>query len=357
MNARVVWTPKTRKRVEPRRGAKPAKRIKRDPEKAWADVRKIWALIESRCDIAIATRLESQGDVHVNLALTEAAAARFKHVTSPPAPHDSVVCAAMRGLVEFAAWKENVRGVTVILANHFLAAGGAPLAIAALARAPKFWWASLGNALAVRDQFKFNSPWDYYDFHIGPWRAVRAELATLDDASYAAARDVAAPLFDEGDIGLKSAIGFAFPSERAWVNAATDACLALGSTHAPHCITPLLASLDDVDRVERVVAWAKSGIEWGPSLVDGIGVAAAPALRTIFEHARGASDRRSALAALALVESDEVADFMATLADAKDVRAIVFDYFSRSPDLAARALAGKKGEAAKIFAALGQRTS
>lgn len=350
--ARVVWTPKMQKRCEPRRGAKPAKRIKRDPEKTWQEVRKIWALIEKPSKAAVKTRPKSHGEVTIDMKLTDAAVAWLDQKKPPAAPHDPVVLGATRGLFEYASWSNHM-GTIDALANHWLAVGGAPLAIAALSEAPKYWWAFDGGTLAVRKSITTQS---YFDFDVGPWRLVRAELATLDDASYAAARAVAAKCFDAGDLGVKSSIAFAFPAEAAWVVAAVKACVA--QSVPPRCLAPLYASVTDAKLAAKIATKWPYGIEWCPSLVDGVGAEAAPTLIEICKALERVPEKRKVLEALALIHSEEAAAFFATLTNEQALRAVVFDYFKAAPDLARAALgpvaakAGAKSEAAKLLAHL-----
>jgi hypothetical protein len=347
------------KRAEPRRGAKPAKRIKRDVEKTWQEVRKIWALIDDACKAAVEARPKTRGEVTIDMPLTDAAMARLDQKKAPPAPFDPVVEGTMRGLFEYASWKHHMTTIDA-LANHWLAAGGAPLAIEALSEAPKWWWAFVDGMLAVRHNIRGDV--GYLDMHIGPWQLVRAELATLDDDAYAKARNVAAKRFEEGDLGVKSSIAFAFPGETKWVDAAIDACFAHKSPrHPPRCMTPLLASVTDAKLAAKMVASAPWGVEWCPSLVEGIGVAAAPLLIRMEKSMEHVPEKRKVLESLALVHSAEVADHFATHVDDPALRAVVFQFFEAAPELARAALEpiakkSGKGEAAKLLAHLKSKT-
>ena len=355
-DGQVVWTSKAKKRTEPRRGSKPGKRIARNAEETWKEVRKIWALIEEPCKAAVKARMKSQGEVTVDMKLTDAAVARLQHQKSPPAPYDPIVEGATRGLFEYASWKNHMNTIDA-LTEHWLAVGGATLAVEALSEAPKYWWAFDHALLAVRHSLGGGD--GYLDMHIGPWRIVRAELATLDDASYAAVRAVAAKRFDAGDLGVKSSIAFAFPAETKWVAEAVSACLAHKSTSTrPRCMTPLLAAVTDAKLAAQIVKRAPWGLEWCPSLVDGIGADAAPLLIEIFAEMSRVPERRQALESLALIQTPEVAAHFAALTEDKPLRATVFAYFSSAPELARAALApvvakaGAKSEAAKILAQL-----
>jgi len=355
-DARVVWTPKMRKRAEPRRSASPAKRIKRDADKAWQEVRKNWLLIEAPCKAAVKARPKSRGEVTIDMKLTDAAVELLLQKKAPRGPFDPVVLGATRGLFEYASWANHMDTIDA-LTNHWLAAGGATLAIEALSQAPKYWWAFDAGMLAVR--LSLTGDDKYFDMDIGPWRLVRAELATLDDKAYAAAREVAARCFETGDIGVKSAIAFAFPGETKWVEAAVDACLAHKfGRRPPRCTTPLLASVSDAKLAAKIVAVAPWGIEWCPSLVDGVGVEAAPLLIRIFDEMERVPEKRKVLESLALIHDAKAADHFATLADEQALRAVVFDYFEAAPELARASLgpvaekAGPKSEAAKLLAHL-----
>lgn len=359
-DARVVWTPKMKKRAEPRREGKPGKRIKRDVAKAWDEVRKNWLLIEEACKAAVKKRPKSRGEVTIDMKLTDAAVALLDHEKPPPGPFDPIVLGATRGLFEYASWANHMNTIDA-LTNHWLAAGGAPLAIEALSEAPKYWWAFDDGMLAVRMSITTD---DHFEFHIGPWQLVRAELATLDDTAYAAAREVAARRFETGDLGVKSSIAFAFPAETKWVEAAVDACLAhraKSGPHPPRCLTPLLAAVSDAKLAAKIVAIAPWGIEWCPSLVAGIGADAAPLLIAIEKEMERVPEKRKVLESLALIHSAEVAEHFATFVDDQALRTVVFAYFESAPELAKAALgrvaekAGPKSEAAKLLAYVSSR--
>ncbi len=352
--ARVVWNPKARKKIHPRRGTPGLKSKKRDPKATWGAVRNIYAVIADACNAALEKRPKSAGDVHVNMKLTHAAVARLESKTPPPGPYDPVVEASMRGLFEFAIWHDHMPNVIETLIEHWLAVGGVELALEALVNAPKFWWAAIGDMLAVRDGFDAND-FGYDEFRIDWWFPIRFELATADDATYARARALATRHFASGDLGVKSALAYAFPAEKAWAVEAAEARLAISGGRAPPCLAPLLGSLVDVDLVDRVAERAGWALPYGHSLLDAIGVDATPALLNLFSKLRLAREKREGLAVLELIESDVVAAHFASLIDETPLREIVFAYFDRAPQLAETALAaraakdGKTSEAAKVL--------
>jgi hypothetical protein len=93
---------------------------------------------------------------------------------------------------------------------------------------------------------------------IGPWIALREQVAASSDDAYEAARAVARRVRGRADTGqeLRYALAFAFPSEPHWALAdATDWLNKIQpATPIDSAGLCLLASLDDVETIGRFVS-------------------------------------------------------------------------------------------------------
>ncbi len=172
----------------------------------------------------------------------------------------------------------------------------------------------------------------------GSWAFARAIVCRADDASYTAARDVAAKWREGRALGPRALAAYLFPSEAAWANADLDEAIAK-NVQAVH----LLASANDATRVGTFldslgdyVLWSVLGT-WSCDIV----VALAPTdairvLRKLLEKGKRAGKTQLAVlgAAMCALEGEEMAAELAGLLLHSPIGPLAVDYFRRFPDLA-----------------------
>ncbi len=177
------------------------------------------------------------------------------------------------------------------------------------------------------------------------WTALRARLATMPDADYAAARDAAAKLLPSASPRLAARLVYAFPDETAW-SAALARTLLASAGHAYFDL--VLASLADAALVSEVVGHFHDGAyQLAPhvyDLADALQLEGAGPLLAIAESAANQhwgveEERRASAAAVALVPTPEVALWLASRLDDKAIRAPASQLFARVPRLAITTLA------------------
>ena len=336
----LLWTTEARACVLPRRrhGARqalPAGRVARDA---------IHAVYTLRRDAIV------RGATHADSEHAPLQQKAIAHLDGD-GPFVAVAAAAAAHLVQFEL--EPRPGLTgASLSGHFVDAwleqGGAALAVLACAtttavRARR----DPGDRSLVLDRYV--SLMQYGEPVREPaerrWTALRARLATMPDADYAAARDAAAKLLPGASPRLAARLVYAFPDETAW-SAALARTLLAGSDHAHFDL--VLASLADAQLVSEIIEHFHGGAyQLAPhvyDLADALQLDAAGALVAIAESAADVhwgveSERRESAAAVALVPTPEVAAWLAARLDDKAIRAPASQFFARAPRLAITTLA------------------
>lgn len=185
----------------------------------------------------------------------------------------------------------------------------------------------------------------------GSWKLVRAILADADDASYAAARDVASAWRTSHPIVHRIAADYFFPDETTWANEDIDAMLPhLTSTpiHYAHCAQPVFAVTDDLARLNAFMdkladyhLWSFAGA-YACELTVALSPAdAMHALCNILEKSKRAGKLQLAEIGVAMcaLEGDEMAAELAGLLLHSPIGPFAVDYFRRFPALAKTALA------------------
>lgn len=336
----LLWTPEARARVLPRRShgvrvALPEGREARDAiDAVYALRRDAIVLGATHADPEHAS-LQQKAIAHLDgdgpfAAVAAAAAALLVLFEREPAPGVSNETLS-RSLVD--AWLER---------------GGPALAVLACAATAAFRARrDPGDHSLVLDRHV--TPMQYGEPLHEPaerrWIALRARHATMPDADYAAARAAAAKLLPNASPRLAARLVYAFPDEAAWSAALARALLA-GTAHAHFDL--LLASLADPALVAEVVDHFHDGAyQLAPhvyDLADALQLAAAGPLVAIAESAANVhwgveEERRESAAAVALVPTPQVAQWLATRLDDKAIRAPASQLFARAPQLAITTLA------------------
>lgn len=130
---------------------------------------------------------------------------------------------------------------------------------------------------------------------------------------------------------FRCALSFVFPDEQNWAREMWKE--SDGPAHIAYCGRPLVTCFRDAKTVSRFV-------EHGPHYellahaVDAMGPGAFVPLKKLFTfHGHDAKQQRAIVSAMALIESSQVAKFLAPLAKDKKIGGVVESYFTRRPDL------------------------
>jgi len=184
------------------------------------------------------------------------------------------------------------------------------------------------------------------------WAQLRRALAVADQGDYDAALEAARSLGPkQTDLLPRCALAHAFPDESDWASVATKALLdqikkqkgkiapyeaGLGMLAAV-AARELQTALAKAAAAKRVALYALS--EQVATMVDLTGEAAAPALAALLATAPSNDHKVDYASALAMIESEEASDALASALSSKVVLPIAKEYFGRFPELAKKALA------------------
>ena len=181
------------------------------------------------------------------------------------------------------------------------------------------------------------------------WDIARAIVCRADDASYAAARDVAASWRSSRPVMARVFADVLFPSETAWANEDIDALLPT-IVATPNLTTradPLLSVTSDAARATAVLEqlndyaiWSFAGT-WSCDLA--VSLPPADAVRVLcklLERCKRAGKTQLAVLGMAMcaLEGEEMAAELAGLLLHSPIGPLAVDYFKRFPDLARVAL-------------------
>jgi len=352
---RVVWTPAARKKVPARRGAS-VKPYVVDGAAAWKRIREVFATVEKEIAAAI-ERPPKPKEFELDMKGTARAFERLKSKTPPGPPNDLDTEACMHAVLVYTCWKSYEKNVHSSLVHHWLATGGAELAVAALAHVGSHHWYQDRGALAARTIAGKSIVINGAQVDEESWGIVRAFLAGADDATYGKALAIATKIFPKAQVGVHCGLAFAFPDQTQWADAAFESCLAekkRDDDRFPVCAKMLLATKQDRAFLARVVD--ELGGIYGDTpfaVADSLGADAFPLLKQTFEAlAEGmgpAAAQKKGMSWLSMVESRDAASYFVDLLPHKHLRQAISDYFERAPHLAIVALAKSKDSAAKDF--------
>jgi hypothetical protein len=174
------------------------------------------------------------------------------------------------------------------------------------------------------------------------WPTARAIVCRADDASYAAAREVAEKWRAGRPVLSRIVADYLFPSEPEWANADLDELTRLmkGARALEHSALTLLASANDparvsayLDQLDEYLLWQASSCEIAVSLPP------ADALRVlckILERSKRSTKTQLAVlgAAMCALEGEEMAAELAGLLLHSPIGPLAVDYFRRFPELA-----------------------
>jgi hypothetical protein len=354
----IVWTAKAKEALSPRRGAR-RRAIRCDRDKLVGALRAGLATNADRMRLGAS---KGYGDPALTLAT-------LAHVEALVADESTPIDGRLLGAARVAfQWQGVDAAAHAITLSALLVDSIASALRALVSELGLSVWYAVKNGMISFDAFSLTTSRDPAAFiaRLDDWEALRAQVVTADEATYAAAREEAASLRATGSPVQRAAIAFAFPDEPSWAD--EDARVFLDSKelkeggHRTAWGLPLIASMSDVALAVKVLDRAAIHASWLPTFghfaadaVRLVGELATPSLRAslaITDQPEErwkwwANDLKNVIVALSLFAEPTTSSALAPLVDHKIMGPAIVDYFRATPAEAVRALAPKLLEAPK----------
>ncbi len=327
----ITFSPAWRRLVHPRRGHPSASFLGATPsaEESWKKIHASWV-----------GRMSETWTAPEPERLTKAFA--FLAAQEPPTPEDAAVQGVVGRLLGFKR-AYNDKPITAPLVDFWMATKGPAFATHAAFRTLEMRYGS-GTELRSRAATPASNHWIESAPTVFP--RLRARLASVDDAQYAEAREVAAGYRALGD-DARAAAAFVFPTEKEWVDASVAELTGSGLDFERKLV---VSSLTRADQLEPLFIGLRAFMIVGrwrgpnqlPSLCEGLGEELTPfVLRWLGEEYLDADTTKELYEALAILPGQTPLDALLDRLSDKYVLPIAMEAVLNRPRRATRMLSAR----------------
>ena len=252
--------------------------------------------------------------------------------------------ACLSSLLTYTCWSTYEKDVHSSLVRYWLASSGAAHAIEILTNGEARWWLSHEKRLVARVVTKEQQAINPDKVESESWTIVRSFLASADDETYALALAAATKAWEKAAVGMRCGLAYAFHEQQDWAREALEDCtrFAKERKQQPLCAALLFATRRDVEFLRSVQKVCDLFGDSPYAVIDALGPDALPILRTQFSQLKKAFRpklaEKEATKWMTLIESADVAAFLAESLSVKHLQPSIKKYLESVPHLAILAL-------------------